>query len=91
MNPRFDCFVWNNWNAICLTVERVCLTALYVEKATSEADRCDIGVCLTGTGVLSNRCPRGAGACVSANLGRRARCRALCGQGRARRRSGVAA
>ena len=44
-----------------------------------------------GTGVCENRRPRSAPVCVSANLGRRARRRALCGRGRARRRSGVAA
>ena len=44
-----------------------------------------------GTGVCENRRPRSAHECVSANLGRRARCRALCGRGRVRRRSGVAA
>ena len=44
-----------------------------------------------GTGGRSNRCPRSAPVCVSANRERRARRRALCGRPGARRRSGVAA
>ena len=34
-----------------------------------------------GTGGYEKRCPRNAPECVGANLGRRARCRALCGHG----------
>ena len=33
-----------------------------------------------GTGACEKRCPRTAPECVGANLGRRARCRALCGR-----------
>jgi len=42
-----------------------------------------------GTGVYQNRCPRDAPVCVRANLARRARWRALCGRGHARRRREV--
>ena len=42
-----------------------------------------------GTGGYRNRCPRDAPVCVRANLARRARWHALCGQAGARRRWGV--
>jgi len=44
-----------------------------------------------GTGVSENRCPRDAPACVSAQIKRRARRRALCGHGAVLAGEGVAA
>ena len=53
--------------------------------------RVKFGKSYEGTGGHAKKCPRGATERVSANIKRRARRRALCGRGRARRRSGVAA
>ncbi len=77
MNPRFDCFVWNNWSN---TELYTCITAYNAELEAFEASTSRIGFVNTGTGGYRNRCPRGAGACVSANRGRRARWGALCGR-----------
>ena len=91
MNLRFDCFNWNKWSLRCQTSALVCLTASNTEKYSQNASRVDFDRCLTGTGGLSNRCPRDAPVCVSANIARRARGSALCGRERARRRRGVVA
>lgn len=91
MNLRFDCFVWNNWKPVCLTDEGVCLTASSTENGAFRASSFGSTFCLTGTGGLSNRCPRDAPVCVSAKMGRRARRRALCGQPAVLAGEGVAA
>ncbi len=78
MNSRFDCFTWNNWNALCQTENGACLTASSHGNNASKRSNPDPALCQTGTGGLSNRCLRGAPVCVSAKMGRRARRRALC-------------
>jgi len=91
MNLRFDCFVWNNWSALVNTEFDRCITASIADMSVVKRSTSEITSVNTGTGVCEKRRPRSAHECVSANLARRARCRALCGRGRARRRSGVAA